>query len=213
MDVTCNNFINCPLADSGGVETINDLESFRADGCPAKAGGRCAAKQTEGARTRGLHKWLPLAGGGLGIIALVGSLVWAFQSGRINLPSFDQGAKPLESNKDADNADSPLETAMRLGALSPDAALDRVREYSSMADYDAAIKLAKPHSEKPGPLQGEFALELAKSYASKKDVDNAVRSLETAMRLGTISSIDAMVDPSFSDINTELKFVSAIADN
>ncbi len=94
----------------------------------------------------------------------------------------------------------------------PPAVLEQVREHRSMADHDAVIKLAKSHSEQPGPLQGEFALEVAKAYAAKSDVDNAVRSLRTAMRLGAISSTDAMVDDSFSNINTELQFVSAIAE-
>lgn len=94
----------------------------------------------------------------------------------------------------------------------PPAVLEQVREYRAMADHEAVIELAKSHSEQPGPLQGEFALELAKSYAAKSDVDNAVRSLKTAMRLGAISSTDAMVDGSFSNINTELQFVSAIAE-
>jgi len=99
-----------------------------------------------------------------------------------------------------------------LGRDAP-AVLEQVREHRSMADYDSAIKLAKSFGEEPGPLQGEFSLELAKAYAAKNDVDNAVSSLRTAMRLGAISSTDAMVDESFSNINTELQFVSAIAEN
>jgi hypothetical protein len=95
----------------------------------------------------------------------------------------------------------------------PPAVLEQVRQYQAMADHDAVIKLATSFGEKSGPLQGEFALELAKAYAAKNDVDNAVRSLRTAMRLGVIASTDAMVDDSFSNINTELQFVSAIAEN
>ena len=95
----------------------------------------------------------------------------------------------------------------------PAAVLEQVREYRASADPDAAIKLAKDNGEKSGPLQGEFALELAKAYASKKDVDNAVRALKNAIRLGAISSTDAMVDDSFSNINTEMQFVSAIVEN
>jgi|GEM_PF-3439562 hypothetical protein len=97
------------------------------------------------------------------------------------------------------------------GSKSPEQILGEVTAKYSSGNYGDVKTQGESFAKKVGPNQGDFALIVAKACAKLGDADSALNYLELAIKLQSINPQQAMFEPAFETIRTEMRFVSLVA--
>lgn len=92
----------------------------------------------------------------------------------------------------------------------PQQKLSSVENLIAAGKLASAISKAEKFAEEPGPLQGQFAWNVARAYALDGDVDRALKYLQIAIEKLGLDPAYVLHENAFASMQTNIRFMQTI---